>query len=103
MNKDSYHTDVPVDRCYPLIGFGFQQLACYDLLYCQNYAVFASYTDTSTPIFNGFNCVFDLEASLLSLIHGAIDQAHLKIPAVGRKDGILEIVARSNRGLEYVN
>lgn len=56
----TYHTHIPVNRCYPLVGLLLHQPACDQLLQRKNNAVFAFYADCCTSVFYCFYCVFDL-------------------------------------------
>ena len=56
----TYYTNIPVDRCYLLVRPRFQQLAGYDLFYCQDDTIFTSYTNAGASILHCLNRVFNL-------------------------------------------
>ncbi len=57
----TYHTDIAIDRGYPLVRTRLQQFASYDLLHCQNNAIFTSNADAGTSILDCFDRIFDLQ------------------------------------------
>lgn len=74
----TYHTNIPVNSGYPLVGILLQQLARYQLLQGQNDAVLAPYTNRRASVLDGFDCVFDLE-----------------VAAIGGEDRVGQIVTRT--------
>jgi hypothetical protein len=74
---------MPINRCDPLVGAGLQQLGCHHLLHREHDAILASYADGCAAILHCLYRIFDLEVS-----------------AVGREDGVGQVVASSYRRLK---
>jgi len=83
--RTTYDSDIPVYRRYPLVRILLQQLACDELLQCQDHAIFASDANGGATVLYRFHSVFDLE-----------------VAAIGREDGVGEIVAGAYGSLEGV-
>lgn len=79
----TYNAKMPIHRCDALVCVGLQQLRCDDLLDGQDDAIFAPNADGCAAVFDRLDGVLDLE-----------------VPAVGREDGVGEIVACAYRRLE---
>lgn len=79
----TYHAHVAVDRGDALVRTRFQQLRGNDLLDGEDNAVLAPDADGCAAILDCLDCVFDLE-----------------VAAVGREDGVEEIVTRSDGRLK---
>jgi hypothetical protein len=60
MKDHPYNANVSVNSCYPLIRARLQQLARDQFLNSKDNTIFASYTNRSPSILNGFDGVFDL-------------------------------------------
>lgn len=73
---------MPVDGRDALVGVGFKQFRCDNLLDGQHDAVLAPDADRS--------------AAVLDRLHGILD---LEIAAIGGEDGVGEVVARAYRRL----
>jgi hypothetical protein len=69
---------VSVDGSDSLVGTRLQQLGCDDLLDRQHHTVLASDADGCAAVLHG--------------LHGVLD---LEVAAIGRVDGVAEIVARA--------
>lgn len=82
VKKSTHDTRMPIDSRYALVGVGLQQLACDEFLHGQHHAIFTPDSDCRSAVLDRLDCVFDL-----------------KVAAIGRKDGVGEIVARTYRGL----
>lgn len=80
--ETTYNAQVPVNCCDTLVCASLQQFGCDDLLDRQNDAVLAPNADRCAAILNCLHGIFDLE-----------------VAAVGREDGIGEIVTCSYRRL----
>ena len=57
----AYHTDIAIDRGYPLVRTRLQQFAGYDLLHRQDNAIFTSNADAGTSILDCLDRIFDLQ------------------------------------------
>ena len=73
---------MPVDGRDALVGVGFEQLGCDELLDSQYDAVFAPDADRGAAVFDR--------------LHGVLD---LEVAAIGGEDGVGEVVARAYRRL----
>lgn len=60
MRRATHNTKIPIDSGYSLIGVGFQELRCDDFFCCEDDAIFTSYADSGTAVFDGFTGIFDL-------------------------------------------
>jgi hypothetical protein len=75
---DSYCSHMSVDCGNAFVGSWLEELAGYELLDCEDDTIFTSDANGCAAVLNCFDCILDL-----------------KIAAVGREDGVLEIVTRS--------
>ena len=82
--RGTYHADVLVYSCDPLVCSGLQQPGRDDLLDRQHYAVLTPDADGGTAILDCLYRILDLE-----------------VPAVRREDGVGEIVTRSYGCLHF--
>jgi hypothetical protein len=78
----THHADIPVHRRYPLIRILLQQLARDQLLQRQDDTILTPDADGCAAVLHRLDCVLDLE-----------------VAAIGREDGVGEIVSRAYRGL----
>lgn len=81
-HRFTYHTHIPVDCSYPFVRVLLEQFAGDELLEGEHNAILTPYTNCRATILYRLHCIFDLE-----------------VAAVGREDGVGEIVARTYRGL----
>ncbi len=72
----AYHANVPVHGRYSIVRAGLEEFATEELLDCENDTVFAPDAHCRASIFYRLDGILDLE-----------------VPAVGREDGIGQIVA----------
>jgi hypothetical protein len=56
----TYNAHIPVDRCYPLIRTGLEELAGDELLEGQYYAILAPYANRCAAVLDRLHCVLDL-------------------------------------------
>ena len=83
----TYHTNIPVNRGYSLVGARLQQLAGDDLFHREDYAVFTPYANGCAAVFYRFDRIFNLWTVLISLCGTrltqlAVEIMYLKVPAI---------------------
>ena len=82
LQSRAYDPYIAIDRCYPLVCAGLQELGGDDLFAGENDAVSRSDTDAGAAVLHRFNGVFDL-----------------KVASIGGEDGVGEVIAGADRGL----